>query len=418
MALSWPLLKTQLKTGEWLTIERLRSYSLIMLALCTIACVAWIALSHGVIDPSGRPIGTDFSSFYAAGSLVLDGRAADVYDMAIHHAREQQIFGAETSYYAWFYPPIFLLIAAPLAVLPYSIALAVWQGSTLLLYLFVIGTIVRVERNRHIMSGYGWILIALAFPAVFVNLGHGQNGFLTSALLGGALIAMPRHQVLSGILFGLLAYKPQFALVIPIALLAASQWRVVLSASLTVVLLVGMTTFLFGVDAWLGFLTSTEMSRTMLLEQGDVGFEKLQSVFAAIRLVGGSVSLAYTLQTTISVLVVCTVAWTWRLKIDDAQKATILAIATLLASPHVLDYDLVTLGVAIAFFVRHGSDRGFRNYEITLLAAVWIVPLIARAVAGMTSVPVGLIAMSAFYLITLRRALSEASLSAEPVAQA
>ncbi len=291
----------------------------------------------------------------------------------------------------------FLLIAAPLALMPYSIALGIWQGSTLLLYLFVIGTIVGGRRNRDDNVGHGWILIALAFPAVFINLGHGQNGFLTSALLGGALIAYPKHQIVSGILFGLLAYKPQFALVIPIALLAAAQWRAVLSASMTVVLLVGVTTWLFGVDAWLGFIASTEGSRTLLLEQSAVGFEKLQSVFAAIRLLGGGISLAYALQITISVLVICTVAWTWRLKIDDSLKSAVLATATLLASPHVLDYDLVTLAVAIAFFVRHGLDRGFANYEITLLAAVGVVPLIARGVAGATCVPLGLIAIFAFY---------------------
>ena len=33
-----------------------------------------------------------------------------------------------------------------------------------------------------------WLLLALAFPAVFINLGHGHNGFLTAALIGGALV--------------------------------------------------------------------------------------------------------------------------------------------------------------------------------------------------------------------------------------
>ena len=32
------------------------------------------------------------------------------------------------------------------------------------------------------------LLLALAFPAVFVNLGHGHNGFLTAALIGFALL--------------------------------------------------------------------------------------------------------------------------------------------------------------------------------------------------------------------------------------
>ena len=68
----------------------------------------WIGLWDGLIDRNGKPIGTDFASFYAAGSLVLDGRAGEVYEMAAHYAREQQIFGAATPYYGWLYPPIFL----------------------------------------------------------------------------------------------------------------------------------------------------------------------------------------------------------------------------------------------------------------------------------------------------------------------
>ena len=107
-----------LRTGEWLTAARARGYSLILLGLCAIAMTGWIAVSDGLIDPNGKPIGSDFSSFYAAGSLVLDGRANDIYDMALHYAREQQIFGAATPYYGWLYPPIFLLVATPLALIP------------------------------------------------------------------------------------------------------------------------------------------------------------------------------------------------------------------------------------------------------------------------------------------------------------
>ena len=108
----------QLRSGQWLTAERARNYSLILLAFYAVAAVGWTALSGGLTDPNGKPIGTDFSSFYAAGSMVLDGRAADVYDMAAHYARERQIFGEATPYYGWLYPPIFLFAVAPLALLP------------------------------------------------------------------------------------------------------------------------------------------------------------------------------------------------------------------------------------------------------------------------------------------------------------
>jgi alpha-1,2-mannosyltransferase len=394
-----------LRSGQWLTAARARGYSLILLAFCAIAVAGWIALSDGLIDRNGKPIGTDFASFYAAGSLVLDGRAADVYSMALHYAREQRIFGAATPYYGWLYPPVFLLVATPLALMPYLLALAVWQISTFALYLSVIGVLVARMRMRGIVIGPIWLPIAAGFPAVFINLGHGQNGFLTAALFGAALLALPARPVVSGVLFGLLAYKPQFALVAPIALLAAAQWRAVVAAGITVMVLVGITSLVFGGDLWLAFAASTETSRKLLLEQGDVGFEKLQSVFAAVRMSGGGVPLAYAVQGVVSAAVVSGTVWAWRSACDRDLKAALLVIATVLASPHVLDYDLVILALAIAFSVSAGFTSGFRNYEISLLAAAWMVPLVSRSIAGVTGIPLGLLVLLTLYVFTLRRAV-------------
>jgi hypothetical protein len=407
-----------LRSGAWLTPARVRGYSLILLGICAIAVAGWIAVSDGPIDRNGKPLGTDFSSFYAAGSLVLDGRAGDVYNMAAHYAREQQIFGATTPYYGWLYPPIFLLVATPLALMPYMLALAVWQISTFALYLSVIGVIVRRMRMRGIVIGPIWLAIAGGFPAVFINLGHGQNGLLTAGLFGAALLALPARPIASGVLFGVLAYKPQLALVMPIALLAAGQWRTVVAAGITVMALVAMTSLLFGADLWLAFAASTDTSRKLLLEQGNVGFEKLQSVFAAVRMWGGDVPVAYAVQGGVSAAVVCGTAWAWHSARSRDLKAALLVIATLLASPHVLDYDLVILAVAIAFAVSAGFADGFRSYEISLLAAAWIVPLLSRGVASVTGIPLGLLVLLTLYVFTLRRAMLDRAALVHEIAQA
>jgi glycosyl transferase family 87 len=411
----------ELRSGRWLTAERTRAYSLILLALYVTAIIGWIALSDGLVDRNGKPIGTDFSSFYAAGSLVLGGRAGDVYDMAAHFAREQQIFGPATPYYGWLYPPIFLLVATPLALLPYALALIVWQSATFALYLAVIAAILRAPRRDGGAIARLWLPVAAAFPAVFVNLGHGQNGFLTAGLLAAALVALPQRPILSGMLFGLLAYKPQFGLLIPFALLAAGQWRSMIAAGATVMALAGAATLAFGTDVWWLFAASTETSRKLLLEQGDVGFEKLQSVFAAVRMWGGGLSLAYAVQGAATLTTICGVAWTWRTSADRDLKAALLIVATLLASPHVLDYDLTILGPAIAFIVAASHASGWRDYDISLLAAAWIAPLLARAVAGATGIPIGLITLVVLYALVMRRATkarTEPMIGAAGVAQA
>jgi alpha-1,2-mannosyltransferase len=409
----WQVTRWQeLRTGRWLTADRVRVYSLILLAFYTIAAIGWIALSNELIDRNGKPIGTDFSSFYAAGSLALEGHAAAIYDMAAHFAREQQIFGAATPYYSWLYPPIFLLVAVPLALLPYPIALIVWQATSLALYLAVIAAVLKPLRRANAVIARLWLPVAAAFPAVFINLGHGQNGFLTAALLGAALLALPQRPIVSGILFGLLAYKPQFGLLIPIALLAAAQWRTTIAAGITVIVLAGAAALAFGADIWWAFAASTETSRKLLLEQGDVGFEKMQSVFAAIRLWGGGIPLAYLAQGAASVAAIGSVAWMWRTSEDRELKAAALMIATLLASPHALDYDLTILGPAMAFFVASSWSNGLRDFDMTVLAAVWIAPLLTRGIAGATGIPLGLIAIMALFALVMRHAMRDRANSA------
>ena len=127
-----------LRTGAWLGRARIRRIALVVLVAGLIGAAFVVATSDGLNDRFGRPLGSDFSNVYAAGTFVLEGEPAAPFDPARQHARERAIFGQETPFYGWHYPPFFLAVAAPLALMPYALALAVWQGLTLLLYLFAI----------------------------------------------------------------------------------------------------------------------------------------------------------------------------------------------------------------------------------------------------------------------------------------
>jgi hypothetical protein len=120
-------------------------------------------------------------------------------------------------------------------------------------------------------------------------------------------------------------------------------------------------------------------------------------------------------------MLAATLAWLWHSDAAFELKAAALALGSLLATPYVLDYDLVVLAVAIAFVARHGLRHGFRDFEISLLAAAWIVPLLSRSIAGVTFIPLGLFVELALYALVLRRAaLDRAShaVGAHRVAQA
>ena len=388
-----------LRSGDWLTDARMRGYSLILLAICTLAVVGWIAASDGLIDRNSKPIGTDFSNVYAAGTLIWQGRPAEAYEPARQHAAEKAVFGGrEVPFYGWHYPPFFFLIAFLVASVPYAWGLSIWLVASLAAYLAAM---------RAILPRPETLLVALAFPAVFVNIGHGQNGFLTAALLGGALHLLDRRPWLAGVLIGLLAYKPQFGVLIPVALLAGGRWNTIGAAAATVATLAAISFATLGSSVWHAFADSMTFTQTVVLEQGDTGWEKIQSVFSASRMWGAGVPAAYAIQIALGLTLAASLAWLWQSAAAFELKAAGLATGSLLATPYVLDYDLVVLAVAIAFFARHGLSRGFRRFEISLLAAAWIVPLLSRAISGVTGIPLGLLVVLALYVFTLQRAVRD-----------
>ncbi len=404
-----------LRSGAWLTRKRILLLAIAVLCASGVGLIYLLVTANGLVDAQGRPLGTDFSSFYAAGTHVLDGNPAAPYDLARQYAREQAIFGASTPFYGWLYPPFFLFIAAVLALMPYGAALATWQAVTLGFYLLVIRAIlatstlrpstadVPVSGRERGLPDHLWFLLALAFPAVLINIGHGQNGFLTAALIGGALSALDRRPIVAGVLFGLLAYKPQFGLMIPIVLAASARWRAFSAAVVTVAFLVVAATLVFGWDVWHAFVESTRFTRLVVLEQGDPGWYKMQSVFAWARMWGAPIPLAYALQGAVVAGLVAALIGLWRSATPYSLKAAAFCLATILATPFTFDYDMMVLAPAIAFFAADGLTRGFGPWEKTALATLWLTPLVARTFAQMTLVPIGVPAMVALFVLLLRR---------------
>ncbi|MGR6431864.1 glycosyltransferase family 87 protein [Rhizobium sp. PAMB 3174] len=390
-------------SGIWLTADRRRGYGWICIVLMVAGMTWLLATSNGLVAWDGKPLGTDFSNVYAAGRMTLRGDAANAYDWSLEHAEEQSIFGRpDIPFYGWHYPPFFLLLAAGLAALPYLAALAVWQVSTFILYL---------RTAYAIIPSREMLFLAAASPVVFVNVGHGHNGFLTVSLLAGALILLDRRPVVAGILIGLLAYKPQFGLLIPLVLMATGRWRTFMAAAATVISMVLLVTAVLGIDVWLSFYASLALTKSIVLEAGSTGWEKIQSIFSAVRMWGGSIPLAHVLQTLFTIIIAMWTVRLWRRPVAFDVKASALCSATLLATPYVLDYDMVVLGAAVAFLVRNGMRSGFARYEISLLAAAWLVPLLARTIASYTMVPIGLMVTTLLFAAAVRHDGSRGSIT-------
>jgi hypothetical protein len=335
---------------------------------------------------------TDFVNVWAAGRLVLDGHPAQAYDWVIQKQVEVALLGQDfVGYFAWHYPPPFLFVASCLAQFSYSAAFIGWVSLSLLPYLVMMRAI--VGRN------FGFLL-ALALPVVFSNALVGQNGFLTAALIGGTLYLLPVRPALAGICLGLLSYKPQYGLLFPLVLIAASQWRAFCAAAATALTLAFASWLAFGTESWQAFFHWMPMFSQAFLTEGKAPWWKLQSIFSLVRYFGGTEQLAWGFQWVLTASVAVVLTLMWRSRVPYTLKAAALAAGTLLTTPYLFMYDLMVLAVPVAFLVRIGLRSGFRAYELPALgcAAALIVGFI------FSGVPLGFGATLIVGGLVLRRA--------------
>jgi hypothetical protein len=391
-----------LAEADWFTADRARAWRNVLLVLSLGLIVSWPLLSRSGVDPLGRAIGSDFLSFYAASKLVLAGHAAEVYDVHAHRLAEISVFGRDLGYAAYFYPPLFLLICTPLALAPYLGALLIWLAATCAAFLATL---------RAWMGPRLGLLTALAFPAVLFNAAHGQNAFLTAALIGAAALWLDRRPWLAGVALGLLAFKPHLGLAAPLVLLAAGRWRTIVAAGATVAGFAAASVAAFGLQTWSAFLATAALARATL-EQGLVEPGKMISAFAAARVLGAPTPVAYAAQAVSFVAILGML-----LRPSSVRGPTagpLFVLAALLASPFLLDYDLVMLAFPLAWLARRGLAHGFLRWEKALLLVGFVLPIIARPLAMSLHLPIAPVVLFALSVAVARRGQALALRPAAP----
>ncbi|MFZ5618693.1 MAG: glycosyltransferase family 87 protein [Pseudomonadota bacterium] len=386
----------EIKTGDFLDRARVRRIAVIYLVVTVASLAVLLATSDGLKDALGRPLGSDFVAFHVAGAIALEDGGAAAYNPEKQYAEHRELLGEEAPrFWPFLYPPAFIFIAMGLASLPYLAGWLAWMAGTLGLYA---GAMQKLAPGK--FAG----LLALAFPPVYTNFLHGQNGFLIAALFAiGLHLLSARRAILAGLALGLIAIKPQYGLLIPVALAAAGEWRAFAAAAASAASLAALPTLAFGPDAWTGFFATMQAARIEVVEAGAIGFEKIESVFAQARFLGAPVALAYAAQGAMIVALIAFVFLLWRSKARDEAKGGGLIVASILATPYAVDYDLVILAPAMALLIRDGLARGFAPYEKTIYLFAAFAPVIARPIGAATHLSMGLAGMLFLLAVALRR---------------
>lgn len=335
-------------------------------ALVILAADNWVVFAGGL--SRGQTFGRDLQPFWYAATLLWQGQAATLFDPHVFAPAYRAFVGTETGFMPFPYPPTALVFYAPLGLLPYLPALALWLLATLFAFLWTVG-----RAFPHPRYGVPALLLA---PAVLTNFANGQNGYLSGFLLCGGLLAVKRHPYLAGIAFGLLTYKPQLGIVVPFVLLAGGHYRTVIAAVLTAALVVAGTIACFGVEPWSLYFTQSAPVQRHLMETGEGPFTLMApSTFMAGRLWQLPLAADYALQGVVALVAVGVSAWAFRQDAAQHWKAAVAMIATLLATPYSFTYDMCIVAVAQVLLVQN-AGRSFAQWERLIHATVWLLPVV------------------------------------------
>ncbi len=374
--------------GRWAPGDRRTAWAGAVLVVVS-GVFAAEAVWANLVGHGANPFG-DFFALWSYARLVLLHPAARLYDPAWLHQAQVALGMVPDAQAPFPYPPTFLLLVWPIGLLSFWGAYFAWVGGTFCFYLAAICAGARGKAAA--------VAVLVLAPTTAVCVASGQSGFLLAALLVGGVRLLGRRPVLAGVLFGVLTYKPQFGLLVPVALVAAGRWRCVAAACAATAALLALDTVLFGSAVWGAWLESLP-GYTALYDEATAANRLVPTVLGNARALGLSHGAAQGVQAAATLLAAAAVWVAWRRPRPFA--APVLLAATCLATPHAFLYDLPMLSAAAVLLVRERLEAAgsVPAGEAAAIVAALMMPV--PVVLFASTVPVSTFATAAFVGIAL-----------------
>ena len=364
--------------------------------IITIYQLSGLWTKPGLFYRSGNPVGADFIQLWAASSLALQGHPSLIYNPeSLKMAETAFLGGSFDGYMACHLAPSFLVTILPISFVPYLVALFAWLAIPLYGLMVIISKIAPYPITFR---------LALAFPAIPLNLWYGQGAFLITFLMGSGLLLLDSYPIVSGILFSLiLNYKPHLGLLILVALVAGRRWKscgaiVVATSSLVIA-----SAWVMGTDTWMAFFKNISYASSILKNDSAI-WDRMPTIFALARLQGGSVGLAMILQIIVAVGTIILLIMVWRHDYPLPVRGSVLVLGTFLCSPYVFEYDLTLLMLPLAWFAVENFQENWLNTKGVLFFLLWYSPILNKLTVLIAGVHIESLVIVIFMLTIIKPA--------------
>jgi alpha-1,2-mannosyltransferase len=396
---------------RWLTARRVRAQA-IMLAVVWWGFCAFDYASPGLFDRAGNLKFQDFIQFPITAQLIAQGRTDQLYnDRALADGIAQIVGHPTTIYLRYFYGPQVALPFVLLRHLSFLEQAEIWVVFSLLIYFACICLLWRTCDGLRDSAGLV-ALCALAYPSVFHFFVRGQISALPLLFVTlGYLAFRARREWIAGIALGMLAFKPQFLVAIPVVLLLAKAWKpfagLVVSASAQLALMLAA----FGPAVMRAYfrmlLHSAEQPGTTELRLSPIQMHSLRDFWLLLipwssRIPTTTVWALYALS---SLAVIAMAVAVWRSSSPLALRYPTLLLAAVLVNPHIYIYDLLALAPALLLLadwaIAHASDASARALRTGVYLA-FLLPMFGP-VARWTHLQLSVVAFAAILWTLFRR---------------
>lgn len=399
----------------------------IFLATVFTVAVSIFLVDKNLFSQSEQFQESDFiMTFYVAGRLVGEGRAAELYpavgaktfvnspfDKAAHEFLPKL---PKQSAGAYMYIPLVAGFFTPFGWLDANVSLLLWQIISVLALLWccqLLGAITQAKTSE-------MFFLAFLFLPVFLTLWAGQLGLAFGLLplcLGFSLLVNNRP-LAAGLVWSLLLLKPQYFLAaafVALVLVLGRRYRPFIAMSLGVIGLLLVTLLLFGPQLTLHWLQSHEVSDAMYWSgQQTIPSHLITGLPANLMIMfplDQRAAVKWPLY--IGAAMLWGVGFYHAIKIVQRQAGDFNSLASAMiigcclcaiTLPHLLYYDLCVLIPAGALLIARAQGKDLRRMAIAgwILVSAFLVPMLAFS--SVKIVPLILeVILAVMFFVLLRR---------------